>query len=198
MERIAPTQLESDCLRQLYAYWREKQRARGGALPRRSDIDPLELPTLVLPHILLAERLASPAGPRWRYRLVGTAVVEAAGLDPTWGFLDEILPGGYGAYVLELYDTLFRLRRPIYSESVYRAPGRPDAAERITRRLMLPLAGEADSPGGAQQAVDYVLSGQVFESLTRLPSRGVLDDGPFSAGIVALVLEAGESEDNPA
>ncbi len=190
MKTISPAQLERDCLRQLYTYWRAKQDARDGALPRRADIDPLELPPAVLPHILLVERIDAPTGPRWRYRLIGQSVATAAGLDLTWSFVDEVVPNDYGAYVAELYRTLCRLRRPLYSESLYRAPGRTGAAARMTRRLMLPLATDEPPPGaappagdapgdaageaagnGTAESVGFVLSGQVFGLPTGRPEE---------------------------
>src|SRR3546814_12912860 len=50
-------------------YWSE--RAAGRAAPRRSDIDPLDLLSSLLPHLLLINVERDP--PDFRYRLAGTA-----------------------------------------------------------------------------------------------------------------------------
>src|SRR3546814_13638668 len=55
--------------RPLLQYWSE--RAAGRAAPRRSDIDPLDLPSSLLPHLLLIDVERDP--PDFRYRLAGTA-----------------------------------------------------------------------------------------------------------------------------
>ena len=74
-------------LRALFGYWREK---RGdGTMPARADLDPLEIPTL-LPIVGLVDVL--DGGARFRYRLVGTEIVDVDGHDATGRFLDEVLP----------------------------------------------------------------------------------------------------------
>jgi hypothetical protein len=183
---MSSADIEDERQRKLLAYWRSKAAADGG-LPVRSDVDPLEMGPELLPHVMIAE-LVPPgaegnarAGARWRYRLVGTSVVAAAHRDPTGRFLDEILPGAYGDYVLGLYATLHRHARPLFAESSYAPPAQPMAPERKTRRLMLPLAAER---GGA---VRFVLSAQVFVSLTRADMRGILEDAPFAVGRTAFV-----------
>jgi hypothetical protein len=70
-------------LQQLYAYWDGKRAGR--AMPRRSDIDPLEIKNL-LPLILIVERVGLRA---FRYRLVGTSIVDASGVEIT-GTLERI------------------------------------------------------------------------------------------------------------
>jgi hypothetical protein len=63
----------------LYRYWLEKCGDR--AMPARQDIDPAEIPAL-LPYLTLVERV----GDKFRYRLVGTAIVREVGIDPTGSF----------------------------------------------------------------------------------------------------------------
>ncbi|MGP1254967.1 MAG: hypothetical protein ACTS10_11170 [Kiloniellales bacterium] len=174
MDTLAPDAIGDEKLRWLYKHWRAKGRERAASvartndgpqldwlLPRRDQIDPLELDPGILPHILLAELVddaSSSAEPgeeaarydergrrRWRFRLVGTTVAKAAGFDPTWHFLDEALPGAYGDYVLGLYDTLRHHRMPIYSESAYMAPNKSEVIEQATSRLMLPLTGPTET-----------------------------------------------------
>lgn len=55
--------------RPLLEYW--EGRRRGRIAPRRSDIDPLDLPALLLPHVLLIDVEHQPLD--FHYRLAGTA-----------------------------------------------------------------------------------------------------------------------------
>lgn len=71
--------------RQLLDYW--LTRRRGRRLPRRADIDPADIPTL-LPHIMVSDITYAPF--RVRYRLVGTAIVEFAKFDFTGQYADEL------------------------------------------------------------------------------------------------------------
>jgi hypothetical protein len=74
MSSACPTLIEADpVLSALWRYWDGKRAA--GVMPRRRDLDPLlEVPKL-LPHLLLVERIDG----RFRWRLAGSAVVEAYG-----------------------------------------------------------------------------------------------------------------------
>src|SRR3546814_945976 len=78
-------QIESARIRELFAYWQDKR--RGDLLPRRADIDPVEIPRL-MPYVLIADIEHAPF--RVRFRLVGTKVVEATGFEFTGKYLDEI------------------------------------------------------------------------------------------------------------
>ena len=60
----------------LYHYWLAKRGDR--AMPARKDINPAEIPVL-LPYLVIVDK----AEDRFRYRLVGTAVVEQFGHDFT-------------------------------------------------------------------------------------------------------------------
>src|SRR4051812_30788694 len=73
-----------------YDYWRAKRASR--TMPRRSDIDPAEIPSL-LPNVLITEMLED--GTRYRYRLAGSAVTEAFGRSLTGQYVDEIVVGAY-------------------------------------------------------------------------------------------------------
>jgi hypothetical protein len=82
-------------------YWRRQ--SAGKPMPRRADIDPIDIPRL-LRDLMLVEVL--PSG-RYRYRLIGTENAEAHGLNATGRYLDEVLPGPeYKAHVLGLYDEI--------------------------------------------------------------------------------------------
>lgn len=100
MQKITRSdQIESARIRELFVYWQDKR--RGDLLPRRADIDPVEIPRL-MPYVLIADIEHAPF--RVRFRLVGTKVVEATGFEFTGKYLDEItLPDDEGP-VLESYQ----------------------------------------------------------------------------------------------
>ncbi|RED51605.1 PAS domain-containing protein [Aestuariispira insulae] len=74
-------------IRSFYNYWQSKR--KGSRFPERSDIDPLEI-TSLLGHVFLADILdETPTD--YRYRLVGTDIVEIDG-ECTGMRLSEMLP----------------------------------------------------------------------------------------------------------
>lgn len=148
-EADVPELLSSDpILGALYLYWNRRRGRR--RMPDRRDIDPLDLGAKLLPHVGLMDLV--DGGGRVRYRLLGTAIVERWGSDPTGKFMDEVMSGSYSEYVHGLYRQLARARAPIFSESVFRW----DVAGFVrTRRIYLPL-----THGGDEVAI--ALIGQVF------------------------------------
>lgn len=125
-------------LRQAHDYWCGK--AAGRAMPRRADIDPIEIPKL-LPDVMLVDVL--PQG-RYRYRLIGTENTQAHGINATGRYLDEVLPGpGYKDHVIALYDECVSSRRALYSECLFMSP-RQRAPERHTKVLFMPLSEDGE------------------------------------------------------
>jgi hypothetical protein len=135
-------------LRQLYEYWLTQ---RGGhPVPLRRDIDPVAIPQL-LPHLILAERAE---GDDLRYRLVGTRIVEAHGLDYTGWRLSHLAKGEALTLARTLYGPVMEQGLPVYSEGPFRWPG----GEFLwTRRLHLPISLDGSR-------IDLALAGQVFDS----------------------------------
>src|SRR6266404_1694844 len=75
----SPPQIRSPLVISLFAYW---NRIRAGRIaPLWSDVQPGDIKSL-LPYIMVVEVLELPFDVR--YRIVGTAVVEAFGYDFTW------------------------------------------------------------------------------------------------------------------
>ena len=133
---LAPDISDVPRFQDLTAYW---QRKRGGrALPLRKDIDPLELQAH-LGSLVIVECLPDLAD--FRYRLIGTSVVEAYGRDST------------GKTVRELYETadpdyfacLMEAYRAVATQHVaarIRATLRPvNKNFRLADSLLLPLDG---------------------------------------------------------
>jgi len=158
-------------LSHVLAYWGRQRGSR--AMPARRDIDPTGLGARVLPHVVLVEVVAD--GARFRFRLCGTAVAEAAGLDLTGRYIDELNPNAtYAAYIIGLYRKVLATRRPVYSESAYMEPA--SRARRSTRRVMCPLSADGIT-------VDRVLAAQTFQEVTALDPPTMTYADVFQPGL---------------
>lgn len=100
--------LRSPILKQLHAYWNGKRASR--LAPLRAEIDPAEIARL-LPYVFMIDAIGEPL--RFRYRLIGTAVVELTGRDLTRRFVDESLEPAKFAALVEPYRTVVAQRRPV-------------------------------------------------------------------------------------
>jgi hypothetical protein len=94
-------------LQPLYRYWDQKRGSR--RMPRRGDIDPLEL-VPHLPALMIVDVVADDR--RYVYRLVGTQEVEARGRDPTGRAVGEAFIGSSRERVLANYDRVQLTGRP--------------------------------------------------------------------------------------
>jgi hypothetical protein len=135
--------------RQLLEYWRARK--GGAAMPRRADLDLIsDLPRLAA-YVLLIE---VGEGPRFRYRIVGSALVERAHRDVTGRELDRAIYGEHIDEVLAPLRTVVAEKRPVrvraFARGVERAPTRMEF-------LCVPLAG--DDP----DRVAYILGVLSFE-----------------------------------
>src|SRR5262245_61332976 len=127
----------SEPVKQLYGYWRSKW--RGESLPRRRDIDPVEIPRF-LSQLTIVEVV--PDERRYVYRLVGTKEVEIRGRDPTG---KSVLDGFFGPSidnVLGCYDTVVATRRPFYDDERYITP---DGRYSDDETLFLPLSDDGET-----------------------------------------------------
>lgn len=79
------SELTSPRIHRLYGYWQHQ--CMSGKLPRRADIAPDQIRDL-LPNIIIVDVERNPM--RFRYRLVGTRVVEYNGVEFTGRYLGEI------------------------------------------------------------------------------------------------------------
>jgi len=174
-EAISDTQL-----RELLRFW--AARRAGAAAPVRAAIDPVEMPRHILPHLTLCDVITTQSGRRYRYRIVGTELVAVAGYDPTWRYLDEVLPerDGYREQIIALCDAVAAHRRPVYSEGAYINMGAPSNAERPTFRLLLPLAG----PDGE---VTHILGGQIFRTSGLEPVRDLIGAGKYRVSLAVFI-----------
>ena len=134
-------------LRELHQYWLTKH--RDGRLPRRSDIDPLEVPRL-LKSLALLEVVGEAED--FVFVLAGSRIEEAFDRTlkgVTLGELrqtDEITPSA------EQYVAAVRSRIPQHQQADMREYGKEHWA---CRRLILPLSSDGER-------VDCLLTGAVF------------------------------------
>jgi hypothetical protein len=119
-------------LRQALAHWHKMRGAR--AMPARRDFDPAEVPAL-LPHVQLIDRVAG----RYRYRLVGTELVQVFGRDYTGQFPDEMFSDNRGPFICQVFDRVREARQPMFLRSRYITAKNVEFA---ANRLYLPLSGD--------------------------------------------------------
>jgi hypothetical protein len=136
-------------------YWRRKRNGR--AMPQRSDIDPIDL-RAVLAHLQITEVVEG--GSRFRYRLVGTAIVAAFGAEFTGKFVDELVSGERDSFVHSCYRAVCASRRPAFVRSKYVTTKEVDLT---ANRLLLPLS--EDESGVAQ-----ILGALTFEFTRPFPA----------------------------
>lgn len=152
---------DNPILADLWRYWQRKRANR--PLPNRADIDPMEIPT-VLPYVLLVERSDEA---RFRFRLAGTAVVEAYGMELTGRHVDEVFPPSRRVLAEQHYAMVYQSGRPITAVNRYT---NSRGVEHVASRLILPLAG-----GAGQPAVQLLLIGQTCTYDRMLPNGLGLD-----------------------
>jgi hypothetical protein len=157
MSSRCPTLIEADTvLSALWRYWDGKRAA--GVMPRRRDLDPLiEIPKL-LPHLLLVERIDG----RFRWRLVGSAVVEAYGQELSGRWVDEVISAARRDTAHRHYATVFDTARPIFARNRYISPKQ---TEFVVSRICMPLAADDGV------AVHQVLQAQTFEFGSQYAAR---------------------------
>ena len=138
----------------IYRYWR--RRRHGCAMPRRADIDPVDIPGAIWPHTMMLDVIWQEGAPRFRYRRVGEVFWRALGKEPTGRFIDDVLPetAGYRRYVLDIYREMVERRRAMYTENIFTLDGQ--AVPMLTKRVSLPLSEDGER-------VDMVLAGHVFD-----------------------------------
>ena len=116
-------------------YWLGK---RGGrAMPRKRDIDPVEIPRKILPNLQIIEVIGG--GARFRYRLVGTALVEAYGMDFSGRIADELFPDDRLTFVQGIYRAVCAAKAPIFSRNKYHTPRNVDL---FSMRMYMPLSDD--------------------------------------------------------
>lgn len=137
-------------LAQLLAYW---EKLRPGELPRRPDVERMEMNPALLPHIFLADVLDE--GQRFRWRLIGRHIVRHAGSDDTGLDLEISIAPAIRPTVISHYQQVVRTRRFLAHRGNF--IGRDGRSYRYERLLLPVLAADGLS-------IDTVLGGAVFEA----------------------------------
>lgn len=99
--------VRSERIHRLNEYWQAKAK---GKVPSRSDVDPVDVREL-LPNLMMIDMVGDPV--RFRYRLVGTRVVQYTGFDFTGRCLDEMVFQGRD-FIEQCYRRLVAEKRPIF------------------------------------------------------------------------------------
>ena len=155
-------------LKQVYDYWLAA--AAGRPYPDRSEFDPSGLRG-VLPYVGLIESIDDQPDARFRYRLLGQAIIDGLGGNPTGQVADDFLRGSYTDGVIGACKTVAEEHRPVYTANAYL--GSDGAARLSTERVYLPL-----SVGGG--SIRQILIAQSFQwlrqriSVTELERTGAI------------------------
>ena len=110
-----------------------------GRLLGRADVTPRQIGPQAMPNVVMVDVEAVPR--RYRLRLIGTALVRAAGLDNTGRYFDELAEEQREAngFFVKVMDRLVSCRRPlIYTANMFFR----DMEWVRYRCLAAPLAGE--------------------------------------------------------
>ncbi|MBV9828470.1 MAG: PAS domain-containing protein [Alphaproteobacteria bacterium] len=131
-------------------YWRRKRGAR--TMPARRDIDPIDMPAEILPYLQIIEVLED--GRRFRYRLIGTALVEAFGSDYSGTYPEEVLSPARADFIEQVYRRVHETKRPLFSRNKYVMQDNPSAL--MANRVYLPLSND-------EVTVNFILGALSFD-----------------------------------
>jgi hypothetical protein len=150
-------------LRRLYDYW--YARRAGRRYPARLDIDPVDI-KFVLGNVSLVEVVGEP--PKFRWRLVGSLLVNRLGYDMTNQMVDDYPNPAYREYLIESYRAVVETGQP----SVALNEREIDGKARRFEIVRLPLAEDGES-------INMILiCSMYFDPIpSRSPLGGVAPDG---------------------
>ncbi len=137
-------------IRQLFDLWQSLSPGPG-LLPGRQHFDPMQVPAL-LPNIWLLDVLPGPPR-RYRYRLVGTGMVEAGAPGRKGDFVDDPRHISDPAAANRLFDKVCDSRQPDWSrgQPILKHSSYVSQIERLT----LPFAADG-------QTVDMIMNLTLF------------------------------------
>jgi hypothetical protein len=117
------------------AYWTAKRGDR--SMPRKCDIDPLEIPPKILPNLQLIDVI--DGGARFRYLLVGTALVDAFGRDFSGQYPDDMFSDDRLNSTQGIYRAVCNSKTPLFSRNKYHTPKNIDL---FALRIYAPLPND--------------------------------------------------------
>lgn len=142
---------------QFYDYWASLRGDR--PMPSRKDVDPLRIAPNHLPNLMLIDVFHEPR--RFKYRLVGTNVVEASGKNRTGRYFDDVKFFQINPTVMNHYNRVVETGQPLYSLEPF--TNLRTGSNYDVERLLLPLSNDG-------QRVDMLI---VFFKFKSGPHTGV-------------------------
>ena len=118
-----------------FAYWVRKRGTR--SMPCKRDIDPTEIPPKLLPNLQIIDVI--DRGERFRYRLVGTALVEAHGEEFTGKCADELFSDQRLRFMHEMYRAVCTSKAPLFARNKYKARRNIGF---VANRIYMPLSDD--------------------------------------------------------
>ena len=141
--------IDDDRLRRLFVYWTKK--AAGRICPARRDIDPLDFDYL-LGDIALLEVLYDYEPVRFRYRVMGTRIVQRVACDMTGRWVDEIPTPQLRQATQQNYELVTRDRKAVLQRGTRVLDGRTYRYE----ILRLPLSDDG-------RVVNMILTANLYK-----------------------------------
>ncbi len=138
------------CLLGLLEYWEGLQR-EPGKLPGRQHLDPVDIPTRVLPYVVISDVERDPF--RVRFRLVGTRVVAGSAFDFTGRYGDEVCLPERRPEVYGRAERVCVERVPCFRRGPPRVFAHHDSV--AVQAMLLPLARDGET-------VDMLLCGMTY------------------------------------
>ena len=138
--------VKSPKLRRLFDYWEVKR--AGNPLPARAAIDPLDF-AYVLANVALVDVLRDPL--RFRFRVVGTEIVNRDGTDLTGKYTDDHPLAEYRALLWQTYTGVVTSGGP----AVFERERMMDNKIRRYEVLYLPLASDGVTIDMLLVAIDF-------------------------------------------
>lgn len=138
-ERTSSLDVLNWCNRQtvaLYRYWDACRRGR--PMPGRADIDPIEMRDWLARMALID---VGADGSEFRYRLVGTALTELRGSDPTGLAVDAAWPREDAEVILAAYRQVAEHKAPVFCHPAQQMHHDQDPAVGI---MLLPLSNDGE------------------------------------------------------
>lgn len=130
-------------LAQFLDYWLGL-RQRAGRLPRRREIDPLEMPRGLLPGIGIFDWLPQDDGTiRIRYRLLGDNHIQAVQRNLSGCYFDDVHAPDTVAALQAEYAAIMAAGEPAYA---HRATPLPNHEFAVFQRIIAPLLDDQDQP----------------------------------------------------
>jgi len=122
----------------LYDYWRSK--CRNGQLPRRRDINPVDIGEH-LPMVSLVDICTRAAPMRFKYRLAGTGFWDLFEAEITGKYIDELPIGDRAKYWQRVMSRVAQLGRPSAGAT---RPGTPWRSHLTQFWVRLPLSEDGE------------------------------------------------------